>query len=40
LADFDHEALEQYNISARDIENAYLYVALLQGREVDEEAHK
>jgi hypothetical protein len=31
LADFDHEAIEQHNISGQDIENARCYVALLQG---------
>jgi len=31
LADFDREAIEQYNITARDIENAYRYAVLLQG---------
>jgi hypothetical protein len=31
LAEFDHEAIEQHNVTARDIENAYRYVALLQG---------
>jgi len=31
LADFDHEAIEQHNVIARDIENAYRYVAILQG---------
>jgi hypothetical protein len=31
LADFDHEAIKQYNVIARDIENAYRYVAILQG---------
>lgn len=31
MADFDHEAIEQHNITARDIENAYRYVAILQG---------
>ena len=31
MADFDPEAVEQHNITARDIENARRYVALLQG---------
>jgi hypothetical protein len=31
LADFDPEAIEQHNVTAQDIENAYRYVALLQG---------
>jgi hypothetical protein len=31
LADFDHEAIEQHNITARDIENVLRYVALLRG---------
>jgi hypothetical protein len=31
LADFDPGALEQHNVTAQDIENAYRYVALLQG---------
>jgi hypothetical protein len=31
LADFDPEAIEQHNVTTRDIENAYRYVALLQG---------
>lgn len=31
MADFDHEAIEQHNVTARDIKNAYRYVALLQG---------
>ena len=31
MADFDHEAIEQHNVTARDIENARRYVALLQG---------
>jgi hypothetical protein len=31
LPDFDAEAIEQHNVTARDIENAYRYVALLQG---------
>jgi len=31
LADFDPEALEQHNVTAQDIENAYRYVAILQG---------
>jgi hypothetical protein len=31
LADFDPQAIERHNVTARDIENAYRYVALLQG---------
>ncbi len=31
MADFDPEAIKQHNVTARDIENAYRYVALLQG---------
>jgi hypothetical protein len=31
LADFDPEALEQHNVTAQDIENAYRYVVILQG---------
>ena len=31
MADFDPEAIEQHNVTAGDIENAYGYVALLQG---------
>lgn len=31
MADFDREAIEQYNITARDIENVLRYVAILQG---------
>lgn len=31
MADFAPEAIEQHNVTARDIENAYRYVALLQG---------
>jgi hypothetical protein len=31
LADFDPEAIEQHNVTARDVESAYRYVALLQG---------
>jgi hypothetical protein len=31
LADFDHKAIEQHNVIAWDIENAYRYVAILQG---------
>ena len=31
MADFDPEAIEQHNVTARDIENARRYVALLQG---------
>lgn len=31
MADFDHEAVEQHNVTAQDIENAYRYVAILQG---------
>ena len=31
MANFDPEAIEQHNVTARDIENARRYVALLQG---------
>ncbi|MBM4464639.1 MAG: hypothetical protein FJ014_03580 [Chloroflexi bacterium] len=31
MADFDREAIEHYNITARDIENVLRYVAILQG---------
>ncbi|MGA9349976.1 MAG: hypothetical protein WBW48_14380 [Anaerolineae bacterium] len=31
MADFDHEAIEQHNVTAGDIENAHRYVAILQG---------
>lgn len=31
MADFALEALEQHNVTAQDIENAYRYVAILQG---------
>jgi len=31
LTDFDHEAIEQHNVTAQDIDNARRYVALLQG---------
>jgi hypothetical protein len=37
LADFDLEAIEQHNVTARDIENAYRYVAILQG--TDSQTH-
>lgn len=31
MADFDPEAIRQHNVTARDIENARRYVAILQG---------
>ena len=31
MVDFDPEAIERHNVTARDIENAYRYVAILQG---------
>jgi hypothetical protein len=31
LADFDHEAIEQHNVTVGDIENTDRYVAILQG---------
>ena len=31
MADFDREAIKQHNVTARDIENARRYVAILQG---------
>jgi hypothetical protein len=31
LPDFDPQAIERHNVTAQDIENAYRYVALLQG---------
>ena len=31
MVDFDPEAIEQHNVTARDVESAYRYVALLQG---------
>jgi len=31
LADFDHEAIEQHNVTAQDIETVLRYVTILQG---------
>ena len=31
MADFDHEAIEQHNVTAQDIETVLRYVAILQG---------
>lgn len=31
MTDFDHEAIEQHNVTAQDIDNVRRYVALLQG---------